>query len=374
MQIHLITILFTAFLIYILPPGGFSAWSFEAGVRWFYLFFISFLIFNITYPFIYKLAWKIKAIDIPDERKIHLKPTPRIGGAGIYLAFILTVIRNFQFSKEIVSILMASTIIFITGLIDDVKGLSAKKRLVFQLIAAIIVVGGGLKITYTLSFGNIGEITAWIISILWIVGITNSFNFMDGIDGLAGIMGFIISLIFLMVCINTNQYKVMFVTASLCGAIAGFLIYNINPAKIFLGDSGSTLIGFILACLGIYVSWADNRPLVSMIVPVIILSIPIFDLIYTTVSRIKRNQIRNITEWLEYAAKDHFHHRLIKIGFTVNQSVFFIGLLNLLLGLISIIIIIKDETIETFFSFFLVILIYVIIVMLMIISKKEVKI
>ncbi|HOJ85538.1 MAG TPA: hypothetical protein PK103_01135 [Elusimicrobiales bacterium] len=128
-----IALFFSLFiLLYIIPPGGFSAWSFESGVRWLYLFLISFLIFNISYPFIFRLAWKINAIDVPDSRKVHLKPVPRIGGLGVYLAFIFTIIRNFQFSSEIISILIGSSVIFIVGFIDDVKGLSAKSRLFFS--------------------------------------------------------------------------------------------------------------------------------------------------------------------------------------------------------------------------------------------------
>ncbi|HPO95165.1 MAG: MraY family glycosyltransferase [Elusimicrobiales bacterium] len=368
-----IALFFSLFiLLYIIPPGGFSAWSFESGVRWLYLFLISFLIFNISYPFIFRLAWKINAIDVPDSRKVHLKPVPRIGGLGVYLAFIFTIIRNFQFSSEIISILIGSSVIFIVGFIDDVKGLSAKSRLFFQVLSACIVVAGGVKITYTLGWGLYGQVISWIVSVLWIVGIINAFNFMDGIDGLAASMGLVISVIFLIITVNTEQYKVMFITASLCGSVFGFLIYNWSPAKIFLGDGGSTLIGFILACLGIYGSYSSDNPFISLSVPIIILSIPIFDIIYITVSRIKNGLVRNITEWLEYTGKDHFHHRLLSVGFSVKSAVVFISLLNLILGSIAAGVVVKDEFVETVLSFFEVFLIFIIIVIVMVTARNKI--
>ena len=368
---RLILLITLAVFLYIIPPGGFSAWSFEAGVRWLYLFIVSFLLFNLLYPFINKLAWKIGAVDKPDPRKIHNSPVPRIGGLGIYLAFIFALLRNFQFSVQMIAIIISSSLIFIIGFIDDIKGLSAKTRLIFQIIAACIIVYSGIKITYPLRFGFAGEVISWLVSVIWIVGIINAFNFLDGIDGLAGALGVVISVIFIIITVNTYQPNVMFITSSLCGAISGFLVYNWNPAKIFLGDSGSTLIGFILACLSIFASWSDDRPLISLSVPLIILFIPIFDIIYITISRIRNGLVNNIKEWLEYTAKDHFHHRLLSIGFSVKSAVIFISLLNLLLGLIAVNIVIDNEFTETIISFFEVGLIFVIIVILMITARNK---
>lgn len=365
MYLRLFYIFCLVFLIFIIPPGGFSAWSFESGLRWFYLFTVSFLTYNIIHPLIIKFADLVGAIDIPNERKIHKTPTPRIGGVGVFLAFLFGVIRNFQFPKEIIFILISSTIIFIIGLIDDIKGLSAKKRLFFQIIASSIVVYGGLGIKFPLNWGNIGVVLSYIVSILWIVGIINTFNFIDGIDGLAGFLALIISIIFLFIVINTSQYHVMFLTSALCGAIFAFLIYNFNPASIFLGDSGSTFLGFILAVLSIYVSWADNNPFIAFSSPVMVLFIPIFDLIYTTISRIRNGLIKNFNDWLVYTGKDHIHHRILSMGFSVNETVLIISILNMLCGFIAVNLVIRNDNLEVIISYLQLFLLFILVTVFM---------
>lgn len=365
-------IIFLSIFLYIIPPGGFSAWSFESGVRWLYLFIVSFLIFNLLYPLLVKIAYKFRILDIPDSRKIHHNPVPRIGGLGIYIAFIATVIRNNQFSDEIIGIIVGSSVIFLSGFIDDIKSLPAHFRLFLQILASTIVFFSGLKITYTLHWGLAGSIISYIITVLWIVGITNTFNFLDGIDGLSSTLAIIISVIFLIVVVKTNQYKVMFVTSSLVGALSGFIIYNWNPAKTFLGDGGSNFVGFLLACLGIYASWAHNNPVVALSTPIIILFIPIFDVVYITISRIKNGQVKNIKQWLEYTGKDHFHHRLLALGFSVKSAVFFISLLNILLGIIALNLVINEQSIRTYLSLVQTVLIFMIIVNIMVIARNKV--
>ncbi len=337
------------FLI-IIPPGGFSAWSFESGMRWLYLFIVSFLFYNLLHPLIIKVSIKYHIVDIPDQRKIHTTPIPRVGGLGIFLSFIFTILRNFQFSKEIISLMIASSVIFVVGFSDDIKSLSPIKRLFFQILAAIIVVVGGIYIRLPLSWQVLGQILSYLISIIWIVGITNAFNFIDGIDGLAGTLSVVISLLFLIIVVNTSQYHVMFITSALCGSIVAFLIYNWHPAKIFMGDGGSTFIGFLLAVTAIYVSWADHNPFVAFSSPVMILFIPLFDLLYTTVSRIKNGVIKSFYEWIVYAGKDHIHHRLLNLGFSVPQSVLIISLLNAVSGLAAVNMVIESKEIKFFIS------------------------
>jgi UDP-GlcNAc:undecaprenyl-phosphate GlcNAc-1-phosphate transferase len=359
--------------LYIIPPGGFSAWSFESGVRWFYLFVVSFLVFNLLYPFIMKLAYRINALDFPNERKMHQFPIPRIGGLGIYLSFIFTVIRNFQFPKEIIGILISSTIVFISGFMDDIKGLSASKRFVFQIVAAIVCVIFGVRITLPIDNIFLKDFLSDIVTVLWMVGITNAFNFLDGIDGLAGSVSLIINLIFLFIVVNTNQYQVMFITSSICGSVFGFLVYNFNPAKIFMGDGGSNFLGFIIAVLAVYLGWAHNNPFVSMTAPLIICGILIFDMIYITVSRFRNKLVKSFKEYLEYTGKDHLHHRLINIGFSVNGTVLFIVILNTLLGIVAIRMVVKDLAIESFLSFFEAILIFVMIAILMFNARRKIN-
>ncbi|MCX7641299.1 MAG: undecaprenyl/decaprenyl-phosphate alpha-N-acetylglucosaminyl 1-phosphate transferase, partial [Elusimicrobiales bacterium] len=324
-----------------------------------------FLFYHLVYPLTVKFAYLVGAIDTPNERKIHKNPIPRIGGLGIYLAFTFSVIRNFQFSKEILAILIASSLIFLIGLIDDIKPLSAIWRLFFQILASLIVVVNGISIKFPLSWGFIGDFLSFVVSILWIVGIVNTFNFIDGIDGLAGFLTLIISLIFLIIVVNTSQYHVMFITSSLCGAVLAFLIYNINPAKIFLGDSGSTFVGFTLAVTSIYVSWADNNWIVAFSAPIMVLFIPVFDLIYTTISRIKNGLVKNLYDWLVYTGKDHIHHRIMSIGFSVNETVLIITLVNLICGLIAVNIVVISKEIELIISYFQIFALFTILTLFM---------
>lgn len=365
MYLNVIFLIMLAVFLYILPPGGFSAWSFESGMRWLYLFIISFLVYNLLNSFLIKIAYKVGAIDMPGERKIHSTPIPRIGGVGIFIAFVFTVVRNFQFSNEIFAILIASLIIFIVGFIDDIRGVNVLIRLFFQIIAALVVVFNGVSIRLPISWGMLGDFFSVVISVLWIVGIVNTFNFIDGIDGLAGTLTLIVSIIFLIIVVNTSQYQVMFVTSSICGAVLGFLMYNFHPAKIFLGDSGSTLLGFLLAVTSIYVSWADNNPLVAFSAPIMVLFIPVFDLIYTTVSRIKNGLVRNLYEWLVYAGKDHIHHRIMSLGFSINETVIVISLVNFLCGLVAVNLVVRNDNVEVFVSYIQILILFSLVTLFM---------
>lgn len=321
-----------AALLVMLPPGGFSAWTWTEGLRWFYLFLISMSAVFLLAPASAWLAVRIGAIDQPSERKVHSAPVPRIGGLAVYLAFMAALLRNLQFTREVAGIMLGGTIIFVLGFFDDWKGLSARTRLFWQAAAALVVTGFGLHLSFPLNL-PFGYPLSVALSVVWLVGIVNAFNFMDGIDGLASTMGAVCALLFLGIGWNTSQFPLGFVSAALAGACVGFLRMNWRPAQIFLGDSGSTFIGFILGCLALFGSWANDNPFVAFSTPLLVLGIPIFDIIYTTVSRIRNGSVGSVREWLEYTGKDHFHHRLLKLGFTVEQAVGFVVLLNVCLGL-----------------------------------------
>jgi UDP-GlcNAc:undecaprenyl-phosphate GlcNAc-1-phosphate transferase len=178
-----------------------------------------------------------------------------------------------------------------------------------------------------------------IITIVWFVGIINAINFLDGIDGLVASIAIQCSFLFLLIAWPTEQRYVAFVNAAMIGACLGFLPYNWGgKAKIFLGDSGATFIGFMLAGISIMGSWAENNSTVAFSTPLLILAVPIFDMIYTTISRVRNGHVKTVKQWIEYVGKDHFHHRLIKIGLSVKGSVWFIILVNMALGLGALII------------------------------------
>lgn len=356
-------------LLALLPPGGFSAWTWTEGLRWFYLFLLSMSAVFLLAPASAWLAARIGAIDYPSERKVHASPVPRIGGLAVYLAFMAALLRNQQFSREVYGIMIGGTIIFVLGFFDDWKGLSARTRLFWQTVAALTVTFFGLNLSFPLNM-PLGQVLSTALSVIWLVGIVNAFNFMDGIDGLASSMGAVCALLFLGIGWNSSQYPLAFVSAALAGACAGFLRMNWQPARIFLGDSGSTFIGFILGCLALYGSWATDSPAVAFSTPLLVLGIPIFDIIYTTVSRIRNGSVRSVREWLEYAGKDHFHHRLMKLGLGVPQTVGFIVLLNICLGLGAWTIRHTASTAGTWLLLAQSVLIFLIVVVLMLLGRE----
>jgi UDP-GlcNAc:undecaprenyl-phosphate GlcNAc-1-phosphate transferase len=356
-------------LLVLLPPGGFSAWTWIEGLRWVYLFLIAMAAVFVLAPASGWLAVKIGAMDIPDARKVHTSPVPRAGGVAVYLAFMAAVARNLQFSREIYGIMIGGTIIFLLGFFDDWKGLSAGTRLFWQVVAALVVTFFGLYFNFPLKM-PFGLAVSTILSVLWLVGIVNAFNFMDGIDGLASSMGAVCALLFLGIGWNSSQYPLSFISAALAGACAGFLRINWRPAKVFLGDSGSTFIGFILGCLALYGGWATDNPAVSFSTPLLVLGIPIFDIIYTTVSRVRNGSVKSVRQWLEYTGKDHFHHRLMKLGLGVEQTVGFIVLLNVCLGLGAWTIRHTASTLGTWLLLAQSVMIFMVVVVLMVLGRE----
>jgi len=357
-------------LLVMLPPGGFSAWTWTEGLRWLYLFLISMSAVFLLAPASIWLGVKIGAMDLPSERKVHSAPVPRIGGLAVCLAFMAAVLRNQQFSREVYGIMAGGTIIFLVGFFDDWKGLGARTRLFWQTVAAFAVTFFGLHLSFPLNM-PFGLGLSIALSVVWLVGITNAFNFMDGIDGLASSMGLVCALLFLGIGWNSNQYPLSYISAALAGACAGFLRMNWRPARVFLGDSGSTFIGFILGCLALYGAWATDNPVISLSTPLLVLGIPIFDLIYTTISRVRNGNVINLKEWLEYTGKDHFHHRLMKLGLGVENTVIFIVMLNVCLGLGAWTIRHTASTLGTWLLLLQSMLIFFVVVVLMLLGRDK---
>ncbi len=336
MKEKLLYFLVIILIIYFLSPIG-GTWFYLKGVRWLYIILLSGMISFVIVPILINLSNKFKWLDYPDERKMHKTPVPRIGGLAIMISFIITIVRNLQFSREIQGLLFSSILIMVIGVIDDIWNVKAWIKLLFQIIASFIIISFGYKITIIPNnwpFENVIEI---IITIIWFVGVTNAINFLDGIDGLVASFGIFCSGIFLVLSILTEQKFLGYVVATLFGACLGFLRYNWFSAKIFLGDSGSTLIGFILAAVSVVGFWANKNFLVSASTPILILGVPIYDIIYTTISRINNGKVKNFKQWIEYVGKDHIHHRLLNLGFSIQASVGIIILITFCLGLSSIV-------------------------------------
>jgi UDP-GlcNAc:undecaprenyl-phosphate/decaprenyl-phosphate GlcNAc-1-phosphate transferase len=307
-------------------------------LKFFMILLISFSVSYFLTPAMRLVALKFKCLDHPNYRKIHSKPMPLLGGVAIYIACAVSILWNFEFSIELKGIAAGATIILIMGAIDDRKNLPAGVKLMGQIAAASIVIfWGGLTINF-IPHWPAEKILEIIITYVWIIGITNTFNFLDGVDGLAAGLGIISGFCFFVIAYLTSQSYLGFLSIALVGACAGFLRHNWKPAKIFLGDGGSNFIGFVLAGLAVLGGWSYTKPMVAMGTPLLILTIPIFDMIYITASRIKNKQVGSFRQWIEYVGKDHFHHRLMNIGFGQRGTVLFIYFLSLSLGISAIVI------------------------------------
>lgn len=291
-------------------------------------------------PLVKMLARKVGAMDIPtDDRRMHTEPIPRLGGMAIFLAFLLTfLVLSRSIDRQMQSILLGAIVIVILGVFDDIYSLNALLKLLVQVAAACIVVFyGGCRIQYvTNPFGsganayfNLGVFSI-PLTLIWIVAITNAVNFIDGLDGLACGVCCISSVNMLVIALLVSEQDVALLMAALAGACIGFLPFNFNPAKIFMGDTGSTFLGFMLAAVsiqGLFKSYA----LISFAVPFLLLGVPIFDICFAIIRRIASG--KNPME----ADRGHVHHRLIDMGFSQKQSVAIAYILTAILGLAAVV-------------------------------------
>ncbi|MCP2238899.1 MraY family glycosyltransferase [Thermoanaerobacterium thermosaccharolyticum] len=299
-------------------------------------FVVAFVVALIATPAAKKLAYKIGAIDIPkDKRRVHKKPVPLIGGLAIYLGTILSILLFLPKSETNLGIIAGSTIIVVLGIFDDKYELKAKVKLLGQLLASFVVVLSGVRIDWlTNPFGdgmiNIG-VFAIPLSIFWIVGITNAMNLIDGLDGLAAGIASISSGSLFVVSLLNGRYETAVITAAVTGAALGFLPYNFNPAKIFMGDTGAMFLGFILSAVSIEGA-VKSAAAIAIAVPILALGVPVFDTTFAIIRRIANK--KPIME----ADKGHLHHRLLALGLTQKQAVFVMYGVSLFLGLSAILI------------------------------------
>lgn len=296
--------------------------------------FITSIIASLILTFIcIHISRFFKVLDHPDSRKQHLRPTPLLGGLAVFLSYVLAVLVNYSFSWQLKGVVGASLVILLMGLIDDIHGLPAITRLLVQVLSSLIVVSFGVHLDIVPKSIPFAMVLDILITVVWIIGITNAMNFMDGMDGVAAGVSAIASATFFVVAYQNGQPYFAFLSLALMGSCMGFLVFNSNPAKIFLGDSGSSFLGFTLASLAVMGEWGKNKPLVALTVPILILAVPIFDVIYITVSRVYAGKVKNLRQWIEYVGRDHFHHRLLGLRFTEKQSVLFIYLICLIISL-----------------------------------------
>jgi UDP-GlcNAc:undecaprenyl-phosphate GlcNAc-1-phosphate transferase len=322
------------FIILLLPPAkGFFR---LIGQRWFYIFLFSLTLSFVLTPWVRMLAEKIGALDLPAERKVHSAPTPLMGGIAIFIAFWGAIITNSIMDEGVRGILWGSILIIVIGILDDIIDISAKIKLVVQLIAVSIVINAGVIIILFPKISPIGMTANVIITILWLVGIANAMNFFDGMDGLAAGLSSIIAFFLLILAYQRLQPALGWLAVAVMGSTLGFLPYNFRwnrGASIFLGDCGSTFLGFVLASLAVKGEWADNNPIVSLSAPLLIFGVFIFDLCYISIERVYSKKVTNFSQWLKYVGRDHLHHRLEALLQSKKKSVLMIYLLCFSLGL-----------------------------------------
>jgi UDP-GlcNAc:undecaprenyl-phosphate GlcNAc-1-phosphate transferase len=279
-------------------------------------------------PLARRIALRLGIIDRPDARKIHVDPIPLLGGVAIYGAFIVALVlfgNRFRLN-ELISILVGASLMSFLGVWDDRRGLSPLLKLFGQFLAASILVVSGVYIgTFPWEALNIA------VTLGWVVVITNAMNLLDNMDGLSGGVGAVAAIFFLLLAAMNDQYLVGALSAALVGACFGFLIYNFNPASIFMGDAGSLFLGFVLAAVAIKLRFPEGIEIVTWMVPVLILGLPLFDTTLVIISRLRR-QLNPLTT----PGKDHVSHRLVAMGYTRREAVLICYLICAGLGVVAL--------------------------------------
>lgn len=331
-------------------------------------FIIPFLVTYFSTPLVRNIAVRFKILDLPEDRKVHKVATPLLGGIAIYLGVFIGVLFSLSNLRPFLPILIGGVFILILGLIDDIIKLNAQLRLVCQSLIALAVIRMGVRVSF-LPVGFWGDILEVVVTVLWIVGVTNAYNYLDGLNGLAAGSVVINLFCFTIILYKTGQYPLALMSIIVVAACLGFLPYNFKKAKIFLGETGSTFLGFSLACIAVVGNWAGDN-IVKLSIPILILGVPIFDMIFTTGMRVKEGKIKTLLEWLEYGGKDHFHHYLVDLGLQTFSAVIFIYFITLSLGL-SAIMVSNDLAMEAFLTLSQASIIFGIIATLIVVGKKR---
>ena len=304
--------------------------------------FTAFLIALILTPVVRNLAVKMGAVDDPrkdkdPERRMHSDPVPRMGGLAIVLGFLLSTLIFVPMTPQLQGALLGAVIIVVLGVFDDIYDLRAKFKLAVQLFAALIAVLTGNVIEYISNPNLFSADPYWKlgilsipVTVLWIVAITNAVNLIDGLDGLACGVSSISSLTLLVIALLLGEPTVALLVAALAGGCLGFLPYNMNPAKIFMGDTGSTFLGYILAVISVQ-GLFKMYTLISFVVPFLLFGLPIFDTCFAFIRRIAHGQSPM------HADRSHVHHRLIDMGFSQKQAVAVLYVITAILGLSAVV-------------------------------------
>lgn len=298
------------------------------------------IIVALIIPFVKKIAIHINALDIPDARKVHTTPIPRLGGLGIFVGFLIGYMIFGKSTVQMNSILIGSFIIVLTGMIDDIKPISAKAKLIGQIFASCVIVFYGnilLNNITVLGFDINFGILAYPITILFIVACTNIINLIDGLDGLAGGISSIFYISTIVICFFQSRFQELELILALImlGSTLGFLIHNFHPAKVFAGDSGALFMGFTIAVISLL--GFKTTAITSVFIPLMILAVPILDTLFAIIRRLLKHQKISTPD------KQHLHHQLLKMKFSHRNTVLIIYAINILFAVASILYTLKDN-------------------------------
>ncbi len=293
------------------------------------IFLVALMISALSTPQIRRLAVSLGFVDLPADRKLHAEAIPLLGGIAIVggtLVALLLVVFFFYDSlpRSVVGVLLASGVVAMVGLVDDRVGLPAWAKLAGQFAGFLILVYFGIRVQLP-----VPNLINYLITFIWLAGISNAINFMDNMDGLSAGVSVVAAAFILLFGLLNGQFLVSALAAALLGACLGFLRYNFQPAQIYMGDAGSLFLGFLLAVLGIQLRFPENSAFVTWMVPVLVLGLPIFDMGLVVISRIRRGISPNT------AGKDHSSHRLVDRGLTQREAVLALYLCGGALGMIA---------------------------------------
>lgn len=323
-----------------------------------FMVIVPFLFVLLIIPFIKRVAIHINAMDIPNERKVHKVPIPRLGGLGIYMGFLLGYILFGIMSLKMNAILTGSFIIIVTGIVDDIKPIPAKIKFLFQILAASVVAFYGKILLSDLSaFGFYIDfgIFKYPITILFIVGIINCINLIDGLDGLAaGISSIYFITIGIVIVLWARSFDLnAYIAFIMLGSTLGFLCHNFHPAKIFMGDSGSMFLGYMIAVIALL--GFKNVTMTTLLVPICLIAVPILDTLFAILRRIVNK--RKIDE----PDREHLHHQLLNLNFSHTRTVLIIYLIDALFALAMLMYILYDRIfgICMYVVLFIIVLIFV---------------
>jgi len=317
---------------------------------YFYVFDVSFALALLLTPVFQRLSFTLKFLDEPDkERKIHAEPMPLLGGFAVFGAFALNILLNyflvlplasrwapedlsihvpgaFSVWSKLLVLLGGGAAMVVLGAVDDKKDLKARPKLLGQILIAVLVWAAGMRITLFIP----SQVVSLFLTVFWIVAVTNALNFLDNMDGLCAGVGLVCAMLFAFIAGVQHQYFVCVLALALAGALFGFLPHNFKPAKIFLGDSGSHFIGFMLAVLPIMTTFyhGETTPThLPVLIPLLVLAVPLFDMALVCWMRLRRGQ------WVSVGDTTHISHRLVKLGLPQSWAVTLIYLITLTLGL-----------------------------------------